>query len=79
MPLYDYQCKNGHVQKDVLEAHNANDNEHLCPECNESMHRKPGRISVRYKNFDHYNNMKHSERRALWNSPDPADKRKLTF
>jgi putative FmdB family regulatory protein len=74
MRFYDYRCTCG-VIKEFYEGTKDDLKPHKCPKCGGKMHR----IITTAPSFDFKSsppnaNMKHSERRERWNSPDPKVK-----
>lgn len=78
MRFFEYKCTDCGEKKDFFENYEDKEKEHLC-ECGGKMKRIISAPNFSFVNRPKNWDMKHSERKRLWNSPDPKDKAQLTF
>jgi len=76
MRFYDYKCSACGQIDEYYEQTDFKD-ERTCSQCGSPMLRMITAVQFNFQ--PSLKDIKHSERRKMWNSKDPKDKRELTF
>jgi putative FmdB family regulatory protein len=58
MPLYEYQCAQGHIRKEIRSIHDEEPTEIRCADCGEPMRQVIGGVAIKFNGGGFYTNDK---------------------